>query len=134
MPVESNKKIIGVLGSTGGGRDAWKRPAMGAIADEYCASAYLTNEDPYDEDPQAIVDAVAKGFSRITPTVVLDRRAAIAAALREAKEGDAVLITGKGTDPYIMGPRSTKQEWSDAEVATEELERLERQVPLERKV
>ena len=129
-----NKKIIGVLGSTGGGRDAWKRPAMGAIADEYCASAYLTNEDPYDEDPQAIVDAVAKGFSRITPTVVLDRRAAIAAALREAKEGDAVLITGKGTDPYIMGPRSTKQEWSDAEVATEELERLERQVPLERKV
>ena len=118
------RKLICVLGSTGWGRDAWKRPAMGAIADEYCASAYLTNEDPYDEDPQAIVDAVAKGFSRITPTVVLDRRAAIAAALREAKEGDAVLITGKGTDPYIMGPRGTKQEWSDADIAKEELEKL----------
>ena len=120
----AGRKIIGVLGSTGGGRDAWKRPAMGTIADEYCASAYLTNEDPYDEDPRAIVDAVAKGFSRITPKVVLDRRDAIAAALREAKEGDAVLITGKGTDPYIMGPRGTKQEWSDAEVAAEELKKL----------
>jgi UDP-N-acetylmuramoyl-L-alanyl-D-glutamate--2,6-diaminopimelate ligase len=119
-----NKRIIGVMGSTGGGRDAWKRPAMGTIADEYCASAYLTNEDPYDEDPRAIIDAVAKGFSRITPKVVLDRRAAIAAALREAKEGDAVLITGKGTDPCICGPRGTKQEWSDADVAREELDKL----------
>jgi len=45
-------------------------------------------------------------------------------ALREAKPGDAVLITGKGTDPYIMGPKGTRLEWSDKKVAEEELAKL----------
>ncbi|OGC88167.1 hypothetical protein A3D70_02360 [Candidatus Adlerbacteria bacterium RIFCSPHIGHO2_02_FULL_54_18] len=123
-PEGKRRRIIGVLGATGGGRDAWKRSAMGRIADEYCSSVYLTNEDPYDEDPQKIVDDVAQGFVRITPSVVLDRRAALAAALQEAHKGDVVLISGKGTDPYIMGKGGSKQEWSDVQVATEELSKL----------
>lgn len=117
-------RIIGVLGSTGGGRDKWKRREMGNIADQYCSVAILTNEDPYDEDPQKIVEDIAKGFAKKKPFIILDRRAAIREALREAKEGDAVLITGKGTDPYIMGKRGTKEEWSDKEVAEEELQKL----------
>lgn len=112
---------ICVLGNTGGGRDVWKRPVMGSIADQYCDSAYLTDEDSYDENLEDILNAMKEGFTRITPKVVLDRREAIRAALLEAKEGDAVLITGKGTDPYIMGPRGTKVPWSDFEVAKEEL-------------
>ncbi len=119
-----NKRIIGVLGSTGGGRDAWKRPAMGAIAEEFCAVAILANEDPYDEDPQKIINEIAKGFTSKKAHEIIDRRKAIREALREAKEGDAVLITGKGTDPYIMGPHESKEVWSDKRVAEEELAKL----------
>lgn len=117
-------RIIAVIGSTGGGRDQWKRSEMGKIADEYCDIVFLTNEDPYDENPQNIIDDLAKGFSKKKPHILLDRRAAIREALREAKEGDAVLITGKGTDPFIMGPNGTKEEWSDKRVASEELRKL----------
>jgi UDP-N-acetylmuramoyl-L-alanyl-D-glutamate--2,6-diaminopimelate ligase len=97
---------------------------MGKIADEYAAVTILTNEDPYDEDPQKIFDEMAKGFTKRRPHIILDRRAAIREALREAKFGDAVLITGKGTDPYIMGKGGSKQEWSDKEVVEEELQKL----------
>ncbi|MDP4020691.1 MAG: UDP-N-acetylmuramyl-tripeptide synthetase [Candidatus Adlerbacteria bacterium] len=119
-----SRRIIGVLGSTGGGRDKWKRPLMGKIADDHCAMAFLTNEDPYDEDPQQIIAELSRGFINKKPIVILDRRAAIREALREAKPGDAVLITGKGTDPYIMGPKGSKQEWGDKKVVEEELVKL----------
>ncbi len=117
-------RIIGVLGSTGGGRDKWKRPAMGALADEFCDMAILTNEDPYDEDPTEIIQDIAKGFTKKKPYIIIERRAAIREALREAKTGNVVLITGKGTDPYIMGKSGSRQEWSDKKVAEEELEKL----------
>jgi len=113
-----------VLGNTGGGRDTWKRPEMGKIADEQCAEVILTDEDPYDEDPHAIVDAMAAGMQR-KPRIILDRREAIAAALKLAQPGDAVLITGKGTDPYIMRANNTKEPWSDAQVVREELRTLQ---------
>lgn len=115
------KEIICVMGSTGGGRDQWKRPQMGKIADELSAAVILTNEDPYDEDPNKIVNEIAAGFTSHKPHIILDRREAIATALRLAHTGSVVAITGKGTDPYIMGPRGSKQVWSDRKVAEEEL-------------
>ncbi len=118
-----NHRKICVLGNTGGGRDTWKRPEMGRIADESCDTIILTTEDPYDEDPGAIVAAMAAGMAR-APQIIMDRREAIRAALRAARPGDAVLISGKGTDPYIMGPKGSKISWSDAQVVREELERL----------
>ena len=114
---------ICVLGNTGGGRDVWKRPEMGRIADESCEKVILTNEDPYDEDPRGIVEAMAKGMKR-PPEIIMDRRSAIRSALRAARPGDTVLISGKGTDPFIMEARGTKTPWSDARVVREELERL----------
>jgi UDP-N-acetylmuramoyl-L-alanyl-D-glutamate--2,6-diaminopimelate ligase len=114
---------ICVLGNTGGGRDAWKRPLMGQIADDACDEVFLTDEDPYDEEPRAIVDAMAKGMKRV-PTIIMDRRTAIAAALSRAQPGDAVLISGKGTDPYIMRAKGTKERWSDSAVVAEELDKL----------
>lgn len=117
-------RLICVMGSTGGGRDQWKRPQMGKIADDLCDVIILANEDPYDEDPKDIVDAIATGVTKHKPFIILDRRTAIHEALREAREGDAVLITGKGTDPFIMGPLGTKQPWSDKSVAEEELDKL----------
>jgi len=113
---------ICVLGNTGGGRDTWKRPEMGSIADQACMEVILTDEDPYDEDPRAIVEAMASGMTR-PPRIIMDRREAIREALTLAREGDAVLITGKGTDPYIMRANGAKEPWSDAAVAREELER-----------
>lgn len=118
-----NHRKICVLGNTGGGRDTWKRPEMGRIADDSCDTVILTNEDPYDESPRAIVDAMASGMKR-TPEIIMDRREAIRAALAAARPGDAVLISGKGTDPFIMGPHGSKLPWSDAGVVREELERL----------
>lgn len=123
------KKRICVLSGTGGGRDKWKRPLMGGIASDHCAHIVLTDEDPYDEDPEAIVREVRSGITLPEKQVetIMDRRQAIARALTlatKSNEQSAVLITGKGTDPYIMGPRGTKTPWSDARVAREELERL----------
>jgi len=46
----------------------------------------------------------------------VDRREAIQTAITMCPVGGYVLVSGKGTDPYIMGPNDTKQEWSDAAV------------------
>lgn len=118
------QRKICVLGNTGGGRDRWKRPEMGRIAEAACAQVFLTNEDPYDEDPHKILDEMAAGMEKKKPDIVMDRREAIRAALAAAHAGDAVLITGKGTDPYIMEANGKKTPWSDAQVAREELQRL----------
>ena len=116
-----NKKIC-VLGGTGGGRDTWKRPVMGEIATRYCDEIILTDEDPYDEDPRQIVDAIARGISGKKYTIMMDRREAISTAVHHARAGDVVLITGKGTDPYIMGANGTKTPWSDSDEARAALE------------
>src|SRR3989338_376693 len=113
-----------VLGNTGGGRDSWKRPVMASVAEKYCDEVILTNEDPYDEDPEKIVQEMAAGMKQKTPALILDRRAAIRESLHRSSIGDVVLITGKGTDPYIMGPRGRKEPWDDAAVAREELGKL----------
>jgi len=113
-----------VLGNCGGGRDTWKRPEMAKIAEKYCEEVVLTNEDPYDEDPEKIVREMVAGMTDKKPTVIMDRRLAIRYALTKAHSRDVVLISGKGTDPYIMGPRGSKLAWSDENVAREELRRI----------
>ena len=119
-----HRRKICVLGNTGGGRDAWKRPEMGRIAERYCDEIILTNEDPYDEPPEKIVREMAAGMKDKKPTIIMARREAIRAALKRARAGDAVLITGKGTDPYIMGAYGAKVTWDDREVVREELRKI----------
>ena len=121
----ADKYKVGVLGNTGGGRDTWKRPEMGAIAEEHCEQIILTNEDPYDENPQSIVEQMKRGMSTSAPVrVIMDRRAAIQTAINDCPDGGYVLVSGKGTDPYIMGPNGTKQVWSDAQIVQELLATL----------
>jgi UDP-N-acetylmuramoyl-L-alanyl-D-glutamate--2,6-diaminopimelate ligase len=121
---EKEQKIC-ILGNTGGGRDTWKRPEMGRIAAQYCDRVILTNEDPYDEDPKKIVDDMVRGIEDESKlSIIMDRRAAIHTALEEAPDGSVVIISGKGTDPYIMGPHNTKTPWSDAKVVQQELKTL----------
>lgn len=122
--VFKGKRLVCVLGATGGGRDAWKRPGMGAVADTYCDTIFLTDDDSYDDDPRLITEAMAQGIKEHPYAIIVDRREAIRAALNDARPGDVVVITGKGTDPYLMGPRGSALPWSDAEVAREELKKL----------
>ena len=122
-------QLICVLGNTGGGRDKWKRPVMGEIADRYCDEVILTNEDPYDEDPEQIVEEMRLAIKNTPCRIIIDRREAIHQALRSAASGErsqnsVVLISGKGTDPYIMGSRGERIPWSDRQVAEEELNKL----------
>ncbi len=113
---------IAVLGNCGGGRDSWKRPVMAHIAEEHCDYVILTNEDPYDENPRKIVEQMAKGIEDKSKfEIIMDRRLAIRTAIEKAEEGGYVIVSGKGTDPYIMGPHNTRQPWSDAEVVKKEL-------------
>jgi UDP-N-acetylmuramoyl-L-alanyl-D-glutamate--2,6-diaminopimelate ligase len=120
-----SRKIV-VLGNCGGGRDKWKRKEMAEIADNYCEEAILTDEDPYDDDPREIVEDMAKYFKNKKTEIVMDRREAISKAFQKAKSGDVVIITGKGTDPYIMRKNGEKEKWSDAEVAREELRKMKK--------
>ncbi len=128
-----DKALVCVLGNAGGGRDTWKRPGMGKVADSYCEHIILTNEDPYDENPQKIISDVAEGVKRHTPEIILDRREAIKQAYKKVIEIKqefpgkkvSVVISGKGTDPYIMGPNGSKIEWDDATVALEELQKIQ---------
>jgi len=111
-------KLICVLGSCGGGRDRWKRPVMGGLAKQYCDRVIVTNEDPYDEDPEAIIDqiaAAAEGSEKIA-----DRREAIRKALGYAHAGDAVLITGKGCEDSMCVAGGKKITWSDKAAVLEE--------------
>lgn len=118
-----NTRKICVLGSAGGGRDKWKRPEMGKIAATHCDKIILTNEDPYDENPEEIIKDVANGINK-NYEKILDRREAIAKALELAQAGDTVIITGKGAEPWLMGPNGTKIKWDDREIVREELKKI----------
>lgn len=123
-----NQAKVAVIGNTGGGRDTWKRPEMAHIAEQFCEHIFLTNEDPYDEDPEKIVDEMAKGINNQAKlTIIMDRKEAIKAAIEKVRPGGYVLVTGKGTDPYIMGPNNTKEPWSDAAIVKEILANLPKQ-------
>lgn len=119
-----NQRIISVFGSAGGGRDKWKRPELGKIADKYSNLVILTNEDPYDEKPEKILEDIQqgmKGYSEVEQ--ITDRRSAIRKALKSAKSNDVVLVLGKGTEQTLVAG-SHKQSWDDRKVAREELQKL----------
>ena len=118
-------KTICVLGSAGGGRDKWKRPEMGEIADKNCDSIILTDEDPYDEDPMEIVQAIHTGvINKEKSQIIIDRRQAIATALKTAQKQDIVVISGKGAEPLMVVAKGKKLKWDDRQVTREEWKKL----------
>jgi len=119
----SPSKMICVLGSCGGGRDKWKRPVLGEIAAKYCDDIIVTNEDPYDEDPVAIIEQVFKGTEGKAQKI-LDRRGAIKIALELAEENDAVVVTGKGCEPWICLANGKKIPWDDRKIVKEEFDKI----------
>lgn len=116
-------RLIAVLGACGGGRDKWKRPVLGEIAADFAQKVIVTNEDPYDEDPLEIIDQVASG-TKGKAQKIIDRREAIGSALSEAKEGDVVIVTGKGSESWIQVKNGKKIPWDDREVIKEEYNKI----------
>ncbi len=89
-------RVICVFGC-GGDRDREKRPQMGRIASELADLVIVTNDNPRSEIPEAIVDAILSGVVGEVE-VELDRARAIERAIEAAREGDVVLIAGKGAE------------------------------------
>jgi len=114
--------LIVVFGC-GGDRDRTKRPAMGEIAARDSDYAIVTSDNPRREDPMEIIREIEAGMRGAQHKVIVDRREAIRAALAAAKEGDTVVIAGKGHEPYqTIG--TTSYEFDDRAVARELLNEL----------
>lgn len=124
LSANKSGQLICVLGACGGGRDRWKRPEFGKIAGEYCSRVILTDEDPYDEDPEAILDEVQAGLEtsknpELMAERILDRREAIGRAITTAQPGDTVVITGKGSETSMAVAGNRKVPWSDRDIVQE---------------
>jgi len=120
-------KIIAVFGACGE-RDRGKRPIMGEIVARHADYCIVTNEDPYNEDPQKIIDEVFDGVSKyrkenMNAWRILDRREAIKKALQVAKRGDIVIVTGKGAEE-TMAIGKKRIPWNDPKVIREVLREL----------
>ncbi|MDO8499594.1 MAG: UDP-N-acetylmuramoyl-L-alanyl-D-glutamate--2,6-diaminopimelate ligase [bacterium] len=122
---EPGGKVIGVVGSDGGGRDIGKRGKMGEIAGQLCDFVVITDVNCFDEDPVEIAEMLAVGARRSGKIdgqnlfIIVDRRAGIKKAVELAGPGDVLAITAKGTEPVICVAGGKKIPWDDRTVARE---------------
>jgi len=122
----SHARLITVFGSAGGGRDKWKRPALGEIASNYANVIILTSEEPYDERPEDIIKDIKEGIKEkdgLTIYKITDRKNAIQKAIEEAQEGDVVALMGKGAEPYIH-LENKKIPWNEKKIVEEILKEI----------
>lgn len=111
-------RLIIVFGC-GGGRDHAKRPLMGRAAAELADFIFVTSDNPRFEEPGEIVEEIVKGFGNMGRfEKILDRRGAIGAALGMAREGDTVLLAGKGHETY-QEARGVRNPFDDRAVVRE---------------
>lgn len=129
-PAAEGHRIISILGSCGD-RDKTKRPVLGSIAGREADYVIVTNEDPYTEDPQFIIDSVASGVVKGRDTHaegktywrIFDRGEAIAKGISLAQPGDVITITGKGAETAMVWGRQHRP-WSDQEETRRALRKL----------
>ncbi len=114
-------KLSAVFGC-GGDRDRTKRPIMGSIAEKMADKAWLTSDNPRTEDPAEIIKDVLAGMTTDKFEVVEKREEAIARACAELKDGDWLVIAGKGHEDYqIIG--KTKHHFDDHEEVVKAMEK-----------
>jgi UDP-N-acetylmuramoyl-L-alanyl-D-glutamate--2,6-diaminopimelate ligase len=114
-------RVITLFGC-GGDRDRTKRPLMGQAAAQGSDLVVLTSDNPRSEDPLAIMNDALVGIRRTDVPHIIepDREAAIRRALREAREGDIVILAGKGHENYqVLKDRTI--DFDDRKVAREVL-------------
>jgi len=128
---EDGQKIICVLGSCGGGRDANSRFDKGVNASLYCDYVIITNEDPYDDDPSVIIEDIYKGVvstglkkENITCFKIIDRQMAIKKAVELANANDIIICTGKGAEKSIVVKDGEKIEWDEVTILKKCIENL----------
>ncbi|HEX3099408.1 MAG TPA: UDP-N-acetylmuramoyl-L-alanyl-D-glutamate--2,6-diaminopimelate ligase [Patescibacteria group bacterium] len=120
-----HEKVIHVFGSTGGHRDVAKRFTFGEISARNADVIVITNDDVYDSDPREIAMNIREGIDSAenkkvqTIETVLDRKEAIAHALKIAGAKDIVLITGKGSEQFLVLPNNERIAWDDRAVVKE---------------
>lgn len=114
------KRILTLFGC-GGDRDKTKRPLMGKAVAEASDIVILTSDNPRTEDPEQILDDIMPGLAAAKEVHrIANRKEALQYAVQIAKDGDAVLVAGKGHEPYqIIG--KTKYHFSDQEIIKEEI-------------
>jgi UDP-N-acetylmuramyl-tripeptide synthetase len=120
----SRRRIITVFGC-GGERDTTKRPQMGKISGIWSDYTIITNDNPRGEKPEDIVKDIERGIKQTNGKyiIILDREEAISHAISIAKEGDIVLIAGKGHEDYqILG--DTVVHFDDREVVRNVLSKI----------
>ena len=106
----NTQQLITVVGC-GGDRDTTKRPEMARIAAEGSDKVVLTSDNPRTEDPNRILDDMEAGLTPMQLSFavrITDRRQAIHTACMMARQGDIVLVAGKGHEKYqeVNGIRS----------------------------
>ncbi len=115
-----NEQVI-TLAGCGGDRDAAKRPIMAQIACEYCNKVILTSDNPRSENPEEILNQMQAGINPVDAKKTLrisDRKEAIRTAVAFAKEGDIILIAGKGHEKY-QEINGVKHPFDDFEIVKE---------------
>ena len=121
-----NEQVI-TLAGCGGDRDAAKRPIMAQIACEYSNKVILTSDNPRSENPEDILNQMQAGISPVDAKKTLrisDRKEAIKTAVAFAKEGDIILIAGKGHEKY-QEIRGVKHPFDDFEIVKENFKTLD---------
>ena len=125
----NKSRLIHVIGSCGGGRDKARQPIMGKLAGQKADIVIVTNEDPYDDDINEIIDNVSSGAVEVGKIEDKDlfkiesRTQAIARAIGLAQTNDIVLITGKGAEQFICGPNGQMIAHDDRQVARDVLKK-----------
>jgi UDP-N-acetylmuramoyl-L-alanyl-D-glutamate--2,6-diaminopimelate ligase len=123
MRLHFSGNLICVFGC-GGERDKGKRPEMGGIATSFADKVVITLDNPRNEDPEEIINEIVQGCGQASNyTVIMDRRDAIAYALKIADIKDAVLIAGKGHEKFQQIGNQTIA-FDDVIVANEEMGRM----------
>ena len=115
-----NEQVI-TLAGCGGDRDAAKRPIMAQIACEYSNKVILTSDNPRSENPEDILNQMQAGINPVDAKKTLrisDRKEAIRTAVAFAKEGDIILIAGKGHEKY-QEINGIKHPFDDFEIVKE---------------
>ncbi len=119
-PTSPASRVVCVFGC-GGERDRGKRPLMGEVAARLADWVIVTNDNPRNEHPLAIIDDILTGMQS-DGELELDRRRAIASAIDKARRGDVVLIAGKGHERY-QEEKGVRRAFSDVAVARAALAR-----------
>lgn len=98
--MKDNQRLVLLFGC-GGDRDRTKRAPMGKIASHYADYVIITSDNCRSEEPYAIIHDILKGVDKKTPYLIIaDRRRAIEYAIHSAREGDIILLCGKGHENY----------------------------------